>query len=77
MRLKPCAGLDPLRLADPNAMIALLRCWKPSPFAGFMGAASSQFWFPAFAIKSAKPLTLVEVLFAGVVSGALLKQRLS
>ena len=41
--------------------------WKPSMFAGFMGAFASQFWFLAFALTAAanvRTLALVEVLFA-------------
>ena len=34
-----------LSLLRPAVMFALLRAWKPSLFAGFMGALASQFWF--------------------------------
>ena len=47
------------------------RAWRPSLFAGFMGALASQFWFMAFALANAasvRTLALVEVLFAQVVT---------
>jgi len=56
-----------LWLRQPDVMFALFRDWKPSLFAGFMGALASQFWFLAFALTSAasvRTLALVEVLFA-------------
>ena len=42
-----------LWMFQPNVMFALLRAWKPSLFAGFMGAVASQFWFLAFALATA------------------------
>ncbi len=68
-----------LWIVDRKAMVALMKFWKPSLFAGFLGAASSQFWFLAFALETAakvRTLALIEVLFAGLISGALLKQAL-
>jgi drug/metabolite transporter (DMT)-like permease len=56
-----------LALRDPNVLRAIAKAWKPSLFAGFMGAFASQFWFLAFAITTAanvRTLALVEVLFA-------------
>jgi drug/metabolite transporter (DMT)-like permease len=53
------------------------RAWKPSLFAGFMGAFASQFWFIGFALTSAanvRTLALVEVLFAQAVSRRLFDQ---
>ncbi len=52
-------------------MRAILRHWRPSLFAGFMGATASQFWFLAFALATAasvRTLALVEVLFAQAIS---------
>ena len=49
----------------------ILRAWKPSLFAGFMGAFASEFWFLGFAITTAanvRTLALVEVLFAQAVA---------
>ena len=51
----------------PKVLQAILGLWKPSLFAGFMGAFSSQFWFLAFALTAAanvRTLALIEVLFA-------------
>ena len=60
-----------LCLRQPNVMFALARAWKPSLFAGFMGAFASQFWFLAFALATAasvRTLALIEVLFAQLVA---------
>jgi drug/metabolite transporter (DMT)-like permease len=60
-----------LSLRRSSVMFALLRAWKPSLFAGFMGALASQFWFLAFALATAasvRTLALVEVLFAQLVA---------
>lgn len=59
---------------------AILRAWRPSLLAGFMGAFASQLWFFAFAIETAarvRTLALVEILLAQIVSRRLLEQRLS
>lgn len=69
-----------LLLRDRENLLAILRAWRPSLFAGFMGAFASQFWFLAFAIESAarvRTLALVEILFAQVVSRNLFKQDLA
>jgi uncharacterized membrane protein len=55
----------------------IMRAWRPSLFAGFMGALASQFWFLAFAIATAasvRTLALVEVLFAQAISKFIFKQ---
>lgn len=55
----------------PSVMPAIMRVWKRSLFAGFMGAFASQFWFLAFALATAasvRTLALVEVLFAQLVA---------
>jgi drug/metabolite transporter (DMT)-like permease len=60
-----------LMLRQPSVLIAIVRAWKPSLFAGLMGALASQFWFLAFAIATAasvRTLALVEVLFAQLVA---------
>jgi drug/metabolite transporter (DMT)-like permease len=67
-----------LSLRQPSAMIAILRAWKPSLFAGLMGALASQFWFLAFAIATAasvRTLALIEVLFAQIVARVMFGQR--
>jgi drug/metabolite transporter (DMT)-like permease len=67
-----------LCLRRPTVMMAILRSWKPSLFAGLMGALASQFWFLAFAIATAasvRTLALIEVLFAQGVSRFMFGQR--
>jgi drug/metabolite transporter (DMT)-like permease len=67
-----------LLLTDRTVLGAILRAWKPSLAAGFMGALASQFWFLAFALATAasvRTLALVEVLFAQGVSRYALGQR--
>jgi|SRR5580704_124237 drug/metabolite transporter (DMT)-like permease len=67
-----------LLLRAPTVLEALLRAWKPSLFAGFMGALASQFWFLAFALATAasvRTLALVEVLFAQLVARFAFGQR--
>jgi drug/metabolite transporter (DMT)-like permease len=64
----------------PGVLRAILGLWKPSVFAGFMGAFASQFWFLAFALTAAanvRTLALVEVLFAQGVAYYSFKQPLS
>jgi len=67
-----------LWLRDPAVLKAILQSWKPSLFAGFMGALASQFWFLAFALATAasvRTLALVEVLFAQLVARVAFKQK--
>ena len=64
----------------PKVLSDILRMWKPSMFAGFMGAFASQFWFLAFALTAAanvRTLALIEVLFAQGVAYYSFKQPLS
>jgi len=64
----------------PGVLKAILGLWRPSLFAGFIGAFASQFWFLAFALTAAanvRTLALVEVLFAQAVAYYSLKQPLS
>jgi drug/metabolite transporter (DMT)-like permease len=66
-----------LWLRDPAVLAAIMRSWRPSLFAGFMGALASQFWFLAFALATAasvRTLALVEVLFAQAISRFVFKQ---
>jgi drug/metabolite transporter (DMT)-like permease len=65
---------------SPGTMSAIFRLWKPSMFAGFMGAFASLFWFLAFALTAAanvRTLALVEVLFAQGVAYYSMKQPIS
>jgi drug/metabolite transporter (DMT)-like permease len=69
-----------LILRDRSVLKAILAAWRPSLFAGFMGALASQFWFLAFALTSAanvRTLALVEVLFAQAISVFLFRQPVS
>ena len=64
----------------PGVLKAILGLWRPSVFAGFMGAFASQFWFLAFALTAAanvRTLALVEVLFAQGVAYYSFKQPIS
>jgi drug/metabolite transporter (DMT)-like permease len=64
----------------PDVLSKILSLWKPSVFAGFMGAFASQFWFLAFALTAAanvRTLALVEVLFAQGVAYYSFKEPLS
>jgi drug/metabolite transporter (DMT)-like permease len=66
-----------LAVRDIEVLRAILRAWKPSILAGFMGALASEFWFLAFAIATAasvRTLALVEVLFAQAISKFIFKQ---
>jgi drug/metabolite transporter (DMT)-like permease len=66
-----------LALYDPRVLAAIAKAWRPSLFAGFMGAFASEFWFLGFAITSAanvRTLALVEVLFAQGISKFIFKQ---
>jgi drug/metabolite transporter (DMT)-like permease len=67
-----------LLLRTPAVLGAILHAWKPSLFAGFMGALASQFWFLAFALTTAasvRTLALIEVLFAQLIARFAFGQR--
>jgi drug/metabolite transporter (DMT)-like permease len=52
-----------LYVRSRHVLFAIARAWRPSLFAGFMGALASQFWYLAFAIATAanvRTLALVE-----------------
>jgi drug/metabolite transporter (DMT)-like permease len=69
-----------LLMRDRAVLAAIIAAWRPSLFAGFMGALASQFWFLAFAIATAasvRTLALVEVLFAQAISRFVFKQPVS
>jgi drug/metabolite transporter (DMT)-like permease len=60
-----------LYVRSRHVLYAIASAWRPSLFAGFMGALASQFWYLAFAIATAasvRTLALVEVLFAQAIS---------
>ncbi|MEJ0012219.1 MAG: DMT family transporter [Bauldia sp.] len=65
---------------DPDVLRGVLRAWRPSLPAGFLGAFASEMWFLAFAIQSparVRTLGLVEILIAGAISRRLFTQKLS
>jgi drug/metabolite transporter (DMT)-like permease len=69
-----------LWLRDRKVLGAIARAWRPSLFAGLLGALASQFWFLAFALATAasvRTLALVEVLFAQAISRFVFKQATS
>jgi drug/metabolite transporter (DMT)-like permease len=69
-----------LWLRNPSVLRAIVHAWKPSVFAGFLGALASQFWFLAFALATAasvRTLALIEVLFAQLIARVAFGQRTS
>ncbi len=69
-----------LALREPGVLGAIFRQWRPSLFAGFMGALASEGWFLAFALATAasvRTLGLVEVLMAQFVTHAVFRQKTS
>ncbi len=58
-------------VANRQALVSSLRNWRRSLFAGFVGAAASQFWFIGFSLTSAanvRTLALIEVPLAQLAS---------
>jgi drug/metabolite transporter (DMT)-like permease len=69
-----------LWIRDPAVVKRVLRAWRISLFAGFMGAAASAGWFTAFALAPAahvRTLGLVELVFSYAVSRRLFRERLA
>lgn len=67
-----------LALANPGVLRSIVRLWRPSLFARFMGSAASEFWFLAFALATAasvRTLGLIDVLFAQMVSHIVFRQK--
>lgn len=63
----------------PDIVRAVLRAWRLSLLAGFMGAAGSAGWFTAMALEPVahvRTLGLVEVLFSLAVSRRIFKERI-
>lgn len=74
------AGLLTVYLAVLNRPVlnAIIKAWRPSLLAGFMGATASEFWFLAFALTSVanvRTLALIEVLFAQAITMFAFKQK--
>lgn len=69
-----------LALFDRAAFLGSVRAWRPSLFAGFMGALASQFWFIGFSLTAAanvRTLALIEIPFAQLVSRRIFAQQAS
>jgi drug/metabolite transporter (DMT)-like permease len=69
-----------LLLRSPDVVGRVLRAWRVSLFAGFMGAAASAGWFTAFAIEPVahvRTLGLIELVFSYVVSRRLFREKLT
>ena len=69
-----------LLLRDAAVIPAVLRAWRASLFAGFMGAAASGGWFTAMTIEPVahvRTLGLIELLFSYAVSRRVFRERLS
>ena len=65
---------------DRVTLAGIVKAWRPSVVAGFMGALASQFWFLAFAVENAariRTLALVEIFFAQLLSRTMFKQGLT
>jgi drug/metabolite transporter (DMT)-like permease len=63
---------------EPRVVYSVLRLWRPSLFAGLMGAAASAGWFTALALTSAahvRTLGLVELVFSYALSLKLFRER--
>lgn len=57
--------------ANRQALVLSLRSWRKSLFAGFVGAAASQFWFIGFSLTTAanvRTLALIEIPLAQIAS---------
>ena len=69
-----------LRLRHAGVVTRVLRAWRTSLFAGFMGAAASAGWFTAMAIEPVahvRTLGLIELLFSYVISHRVFRERLT
>jgi drug/metabolite transporter (DMT)-like permease len=67
-----------LQVKRPEVVRAVVREWRLSLLAGFMGAAGSAGWFTAMALEPVahvRTLGLVEVLFSLAVSRRIFKER--
>ena len=69
-----------LAIRERAVLRNIVRSWRPSLAAGFLGALASQFWFLAFALATAasvRTLALVEVLFAQAISTFFFRQPIT
>ncbi len=63
---------------DADVVARVVRAWRTSLFAGFMGAAASAGWFTAMALEPAahvRTLGLVELFFSALVSRRIFRER--
>jgi drug/metabolite transporter (DMT)-like permease len=68
-----------LLVRTPEVLRAVLKAWRPSSPAGFLGAFASEMWFLAFALETparVRTLGLVEILIAGMISRGVFAQAL-
>jgi drug/metabolite transporter (DMT)-like permease len=69
-----------LLIQDAAIVTRVLRAWRASLFAGFMGAAASAGWFTAMTIEPVahvRTLGLIELLFSYAVSRRVFRERLT
>lgn len=67
-----------LLLRKREVVFGVLRAWRASLFAGFMGAAASVGWFTAMAIEPVahvRTLGLIELLFSYAISRRVFRER--
>jgi drug/metabolite transporter (DMT)-like permease len=60
-----------LAMRRPDVLREVLRAWRPSLPAGFLGSFASEMWFLAFALQNparVRTLGLAEILIAGMIS---------
>jgi drug/metabolite transporter (DMT)-like permease len=65
---------------DPAVIGRVVAAWRPSLFAGFMGAAASAGWFTAMAIEPVahvRTLGLVELVFSAIVSRRFFREKMT
>jgi drug/metabolite transporter (DMT)-like permease len=80
MAIQVCVLGGWLVVRNANVIVQLLRSWRQSVAAGFMGAAASVGWFTAFAIEPAahvRTLGLVELVFSLAIARRLFRESLS
>jgi drug/metabolite transporter (DMT)-like permease len=80
MAIQVCVLGGWLLLRNASVILQLMRSWRQSLAAGFMGAAASVGWFTAFAIEPAahvRTLGLVELLFSLAIARRLFRESLS
>jgi drug/metabolite transporter (DMT)-like permease len=68
-----------LLMLKRDVVLHVLRAWRASLFAGFMGAAASAGWFTAMAIEPVahvRTLGLIELLFSYMVSRRIFREHL-